>query len=54
MEKPSNLENILSASSKLNKHLRSISLRYFNPIGAHESAIIGELPLENPKILFHI
>ena len=44
-------ENILSASSKLNKHLKSISLRYFNPIGAHESAMIGELPLGKPQNL---
>ena len=44
-------ENILSASSKLNKYLRSISLRYFNPIGAHESAMIGELPLGKPQNL---
>ncbi len=33
------------------KDLKSISLRYFNPIGAHESAIIGELPLGNPQNL---
>lgn len=25
-------------------HLKAISLRYFNPIGAHESALIGENP----------
>ena len=28
-----------------------ISLRYFNPIGAHESALIGELPLGIPQNL---
>ena len=44
-------ENILSASSKLNMNLKSISLRYFNPIGAHESAMIGELPLGKPQNL---
>ena len=44
-------ENILYASSKLTKHLKSISLRYFNPIGAHESAMIGELPLGKPQNL---
>ena len=44
-------ENILSSSSKLNKHLKSISLRYFNPIGAHDSAAIGELPLGKPQNL---
>lgn len=36
----------------INAHgLRSISLRYFNPIGAHESALIGELPLGIPNNL---
>jgi UDP-glucose 4-epimerase len=28
--------------------IRAISLRYFNPIGAHPSALIGELPLGTP------
>jgi len=28
--------------------IRAIALRYFNPIGAHESALIGELPLGVP------
>ncbi|AVI50228.1 UDP-glucose 4-epimerase GalE [Pukyongia salina] len=31
--------------------VRSISLRYFNPIGAHESADIGELPIGVPQNL---
>lgn len=31
--------------------LKAISLRYFNPIGAHESALIGELPLGVPTNL---
>ena len=31
--------------------LRTILLRYFNPIGAHESAKIGELPLGVPNNL---
>lgn len=31
--------------------LKSIALRYFNPIGAHESAAIGELPLGVPQNL---
>jgi UDP-glucose 4-epimerase len=30
---------------------RVISLRYFNPIGAHESALIGELPIGVPNNL---
>ncbi len=31
--------------------LKSIALRYFNPVGAHESAFIGELPLGVPNNL---
>ncbi len=31
--------------------IRAISLRYFNPIGAHESGLIGELPLGVPNNL---
>ena len=31
--------------------IKSIALRYFNPIGAHESALIGELPLGVPNSL---
>ncbi|MFW5708113.1 MAG: UDP-glucose 4-epimerase GalE [Bacteroidota bacterium] len=31
--------------------LEAISLRYFNPIGAHETALIGELPLGVPNNL---
>lgn len=30
----------------------SIILRYFNPVGAHPSAIIGEMPLGKPQNLF--
>ena len=40
-------ENIL----RDNKWLDSISLRYFNPIGAHETGLIGELPLDVPANL---
>ncbi|MBW6491688.1 MAG: UDP-glucose 4-epimerase GalE [Lentimicrobium sp.] len=31
--------------------LKCIALRYFNPIGAHDSALIGELPLGEPNNL---
>ncbi len=34
-----------------NAQNRSILLRYFNPVGAHPSAIIGELPLGKPENL---
>lgn len=32
-------------------NLKSISLRYFNPIGAHDTALIGELPIGVPNNL---
>ena len=32
-------------------NLKSVALRYFNPIGAHDSALIGELPLGIPQNL---
>lgn len=35
-------EHILEDFSKTHQHINSISLRYFNPAGAHESALIGE------------
>lgn len=31
--------------------MRAVSLRYFNPIGAHESGLIGELPQGEPNNL---
>ncbi|MBC5774462.1 UDP-glucose 4-epimerase GalE [Pontibacter sp. KCTC 32443] len=34
-----------------NSNMQSIALRYFNPIGAHPSALIGELPLGVPNNL---
>jgi UDP-glucose 4-epimerase len=34
-----------------NPQLNCIALRYFNPIGAHKSALIGELPLGVPNNL---
>ena len=33
------------------ENIKAISLRYFNPAGAHESALIGELPLGIPNNL---
>lgn len=44
-------EEILSDSTKINPGLKTICLRYFNPIGAHPSALIGELPLGIPNNL---
>jgi UDP-glucose 4-epimerase len=44
-------EIIINYTSRASETLRSLSLRYFNPIGAHPSAAIGELPLGVPTIL---
>lgn len=44
-------EDIIADSVKAIAHLNAISLRYFNPIGAHDSALIGELPKGVPQNL---
>ncbi|PZD79320.1 UDP-glucose 4-epimerase GalE [Mesonia sp. K7] len=44
-------ENILEDLATADKNFKAISLRYFNPIGAHESALIGELPIGTPQNL---
>jgi UDP-glucose 4-epimerase len=41
------LKDIIAAGSKF----KIISLRYFNPVGAHKSALIGELPIGVPQNL---
>ncbi len=44
-------EDIIRDSAGVNKSFHAISLRYFNPIGAHESGMIGELPQGIPNNL---
>lgn len=44
-------EEIIRDTCKVNDKLNSIALRYFNPIGAHSSAEIGELPIGVPQNL---
>lgn len=44
-------EDILKDSIAANSQLKGIALRYFNPIGAHPTAFIGELPLGVPQNL---
>ena len=44
-------EEIIRDTLKANSELNAISLRYFNPVGAHESSAIGELPLGVPANL---
>lgn len=44
-------EEILEDVIKSNPKISAISLRYFNPIGAHKSGLIGELPSGTPNNL---
>ena len=44
-------ERIISDTVAAVKSMNAISLRYFNPIGAHPSALIGELPRGVPENL---
>lgn len=44
-------EQIIKDTCKVNGSINTIALRYFNPIGAHESALIGELPIGTPQNL---
>jgi UDP-glucose 4-epimerase len=44
-------EEIIRDTCKVNDRLNAISLRYFNPIGAHPTAEIGELPTGVPQNL---
>jgi len=44
-------EEILQDVAAADKLKQIISLRYFNPVGAHESALIGELPAGIPQNL---
>jgi len=44
-------EEILDDFTKSDANFKAISLRYFNPIGAHDSGLIGELPSGIPNNL---
>lgn len=44
-------EEIIQDTCKSTSNLNAIALRYFNPIGAHKSANIGELPIGTPQNL---
>jgi UDP-glucose 4-epimerase len=44
-------EEILRDTAAAGSPLKIVSLRYFNPVGAHPSALIGELPLGVPNNL---
>lgn len=44
-------ETILQDIAALDGSLSIVALRYFNPVGAHESGLIGENPLDTPNNL---
>lgn len=44
-------EDMIRDVSRVNPQIKAIILRYFNPIGAHDSALIGELPTGIPNNL---
>ncbi len=45
------IEQILKDYAYANPHFSAICLRYFNPIGAHSSGLIGEDPTGVPNNL---
>ncbi|MGA1977546.1 MAG: UDP-glucose 4-epimerase GalE [Bacteroidales bacterium] len=44
-------EEIIRDTVSARRNIKAISLRYFNPVGAHPSALIGELPRGVPENL---
>jgi len=47
-------EQIIESAIKANKNLKATILRYFNPVGAHLSGLIGEDPRNKPNNLVPI
>lgn len=45
------IEQLLNALANADKDLSIVILRYFNPIGGHESGLIGEKPVSKPNNL---
>jgi len=45
------IEEMLSDLTNSDPKWRIVSLRYFNPVGAHESGLIGEIPHGDPSNL---
>ena len=46
------IENMLTEFVRQTDNLKAVSLRYFNPVGAHESGLIGEDPISNPNNIY--
>ena len=47
-------EDILQDVSKSGSKMKIIALRYFNPVGGHPSALIGEYPIGQPQNLIPV
>jgi len=47
-------ESILLDYAKASPFLKTISLRYFNPVGAHLTGLIGEFPIHPPTSLIPV
>ena len=45
------VEDVLRDTARANPHLKIACLRYFNPVGAHSSGLIGENPVGIPNNL---
>ena len=48
------IEEIMKDAAAADPELRAVSLRYFNPVGAHQSGLIGEDPVGIPNNLMPI
>lgn len=44
-------EQLINDAVVADRGLRAVTLRYFNPVGAHPSGLIGELPIGTPNNL---
>lgn len=44
-------EQMIEAFAAASQSTKSVMLRYFNPAGAHPTALIGELPIDRPQNL---
>ena len=47
-------EDLVNAQVQADSRWRAVCLRYFNPVGAHESGLMGESPLQAPSNLMPI
>ena len=48
------IEKLLNSFSISNKNFSGVSLRYFNPIGSHDSGLIGDNPINKPNNIMPI